>query len=200
MFRAYPERDSNAQPHRSERCASAVGPSGRGRWVAASHHPPAMSAQVHRRPGRDLRFGPDGHACLGRSPVTLALVAAAAGGHGRILVVEDDPTKAQVLEFLLHEHQYEVVIAADGDAALALLARQSLPDLVLLDVMLPGKDGFDILRHIRATPQLSELPVIMVTAQVSDEHVMRGLKEGADGYVFKPFKWDTLYGCIRNVL
>ncbi len=134
-------------------------------------------------------------------PVALHQARHAIGqGSSRILVVEDDPTTAQVLEFLLQEHQFQVVLAADGDAALALLARQPLPDLVLLDVMLPGKDGFDILHHIRSTPPLTQLPVIMVTAQVSDEHVMRGLKEGADGYVFKPFKWDTLFGCIKNVL
>lgn len=118
----------------------------------------------------------------------------------RILVVEDDATTAQVIEFLLQEHAFDVTVAADSTAALAALAARPLPDAVLLDVMLPGKDGFAILRYIRSTPRLAQLPVIMVTAQVSDEHVMRGLKEGADGYVFKPFKWDTLYGCIKNVL
>lgn len=116
---AYPERDSNAQPHRSERCASAVGPPGHelhtcaasgglepptfrfragraasctssqrvlvllpGRQVPPRDPPAGRSAQEHRRPVRNRRRGPQGHACLGRSPVTLALVAAAAGGHG----------------------------------------------------------------------------------------------------------------------
>ena len=118
----------------------------------------------------------------------------------RVLIVEDDPTTAKVLEFLLKEHDFQVVTAVDGDSALAELGKRPFPDVVLLDVMLPGRDGFEILRHIRSTEQLQHLPVIMVTAQISDENVMRGLKEGADGYVFKPFKWETLHACIQNVL
>lgn len=118
----------------------------------------------------------------------------------RVLVVEDDATTAKILEFLLHEHDFQVATADSGAAALAELAKQPLPDVVLLDVMLPDGDGFDILRHIRASASLAQVPVIMVTARISDEDVMRGLKEGADGYVFKPFKWETLYACIKNVL
>lgn len=124
----------------------------------------------------------------------------AGAGINRVLVVEDDATTAKVLEFLLKEHDFQVVHAADADAAFAELAQRPLPDVVLLDVMLPDLDGFDILHYIRSTAALAALPVIMVTAQISDEHVLRGLKEGADGYVFKPFKWETLYACIKNVL
>jgi len=117
----------------------------------------------------------------------------------RVLVVEDDEATAQLLEFLLREHGFLAKRAADSEGAFAELARQPLPDLVLLDVMLPGKDGFDILHHIRGDARLRELPVIMVTAKISDDNVMRGLKGGADGYIFKPFKWDALYGCIKSV-
>lgn len=117
----------------------------------------------------------------------------------RVLVVEDDDATAQVLEFLLREHGFVVKRAADGRAALTELQRRPLPDVVLLDVMLPGHDGFDVLRGIRADAALQQLPVIMVTAKISDADVMRGLKEGADGYVFKPFQWETLHGCIGSV-
>lgn len=117
----------------------------------------------------------------------------------RVLVVEDDEATAQLLEFLLREHGFLAKRAADSEGAFTELARQPLPDLVLLDVMLPGKDGFDILHHIRSDTRLRELPVIMVTAKISDDNVMRGLKGGADGYIFKPFKWDALYGCIKSV-
>lgn len=76
-------------------------------------------------------------------------------------------------------------------------------DLVLLDVVLPGaagKDGFHILEAIRKDSRLQQLRVIMVTSQISDAHVLRGLKAGSDGYIFKPFKWETLYQCIRSVM
>jgi CheY-like chemotaxis protein len=124
----------------------------------------------------------------------------AGAGVNRILIVEDDATTAEVLTFLLTENAFQVIPAADGDAALAELEKHPLPDVVLLDVMLPGRDGFEILGHIRSTPHLQSLPVIMVTSQIKDEDVMRGLREGADGYVFKPFKWETLHACIQNVL
>ncbi|MBS0307465.1 MAG: response regulator, partial [Proteobacteria bacterium] len=118
----------------------------------------------------------------------------------RVLFVEDDNTTAKVLEFLLAENGFQGVRAATAAAAYAELQASPLPDVVLLDVHLPDADGFDILRHIRSTPALRDLPVVMVTAQISDEDVLIGLKEGADGYIFKPFRWQTLHACIEKVL
>lgn len=136
------------------------------------------------------------------SPVGKLHVARHEAGAGvnRVLIVEDDDTTARVLEFLLNENDFQHVRAATAEAAHAELQRRPLPDVVLLDVMLPDADGFAILQHIRATPALRDLPVIMVTAQISDEDVLRGLKEGADGYIFKPFRWPTLHACIEKVL
>lgn len=124
----------------------------------------------------------------------------AGDGINRVLIVEDDNTTAKVLEFLLAEHDFQTVRAANAEGAFTELQRHPLPDVVLLDVQLPDVDGFAILRHIRATPELRDLPVIMVTALISDEDVLRGLKEGADGYIFKPFRWQTLHACIEKVL
>ena len=126
-----------------------------------------------------------------------------AGAALKALVVEDDPEIVQLLELLLGEKGFDVQTAADIPAALATLAGEAVFDLVLLDVVLPGaagKDGFHILDAIRKDPRLQQLRVIMVTSQISDEHVLRGLKAGSDGYIFKPFKWDTLYQCIRSVM
>jgi CheY-like chemotaxis protein len=123
----------------------------------------------------------------------------AAGDTVKVLVVEDDDLTAEMLEFLLREHGFYVKRAADGRAALTELQRRPLPDVVLLDIMLPGYDGFEVLRSIRSDSALHALPAIMVTSKISDDDVLRGLKEGADGYVFKPFRWETLYGCIRSV-
>jgi CheY-like chemotaxis protein len=117
-----------------------------------------------------------------------------------VLIVEDDESIAQLLELLLTNKGFATQKATDGESALNMLLNAPMPDLVLLDVVLPGKDGFQILGHIRSSPALRELPVIMVTSQISDENVMRGLKAGADGYIFKPFKWQTLYNCIQSVI
>lgn len=120
-----------------------------------------------------------------------------------VLVVEDDEAIAQVLELLLANRGFTVSKAADIPSAIAHLKNSPLPDLVLLDVVLPGSaghDGFHVLRLIRQTATMRTLPVIMVTSQISDEQVLRGLKAGADGYIFKPFKWDALYSCIKSVV
>lgn len=119
------------------------------------------------------------------------------------LVIEDDPAIVQLLELLLSEKGFVVHSASDIKSAMSVLDGETAFDLVLLDVVLPGiagKDGFHILEFIRKSERLHRLPVIMVTSQISDEYVLRGLKAGSDGYIFKPFKWETLYQCIRSVI
>jgi len=121
----------------------------------------------------------------------------------RVLVVEDDIGIARLLQQLLARQGFEVTHADSIPAALAALETPPAPDLVLLDVVLPGaplRDGFHLLNRIRHHPGLARLPVIMVTSQSSDEQVHRGLREGADGYIFKPFQWPALYACVQSVL
>lgn len=127
------------------------------------------------------------------------------GGHPglKALVVEDDEELAELLVVLLSEKGMSVQVAKDMPAALAAVQTGAPPGIVLLDIGLPGmpgKDGFDILSFIRRNDAWSKVPVVMVTAEVSDDQVMKGLKAGADGYMFKPFKWEALYGCIRDVV
>lgn len=116
-----------------------------------------------------------------------------------ILSVEDDPLVARMLILLLTNEGFEVRHAADGKSMLSAL-NQSIPDLVILDVMLPDTSGFKILEWIRSQPRLANLPTIMLTAEVGEEDVMRGLRAGADGYIFKPFSPEPLLQCIRSVL
>lgn len=119
------------------------------------------------------------------------------------LVVEDDEELAELLTVLLTEKGITVSVAADVPQALLAIQRGTPPDLVLLDIVLPGqpgKDGFDVLSFIRRKAEWAKVPVVMVTSEVSDDQVMKGLKAGADGYIFKSFKWEALYGCIKNVL
>ncbi|MDO8893217.1 MAG: response regulator [Sulfurimicrobium sp.] len=120
-------------------------------------------------------------------------------GRPSILSVEDDPLLAQLLALLLTREGFDVRHAADGKAMFRTLD-DTVPDLVLLDVMLPDTSGFQLLEWIRKQPQLADLPVIMLTAQIGEEDVMHGLRAGADGYIFKPFSPEPLLQGIRSVL
>jgi DNA-binding response OmpR family regulator len=112
-----------------------------------------------------------------------ALPAASGRQSWDVLVVEDDPTVAEVVAAYLTREGYAVRRAADGPSAVAA-ARERLPDLVLLDLMLPGFDGYEVHRRIRA---LGEVPVIMLTARGEEGDRILGLEVGADDYVTKPF-------------
>lgn len=130
-------------------------------------------------------------------------VAPSARSHGidslHVLVIDDDDDIVKLLSLLLQDKGHVVTSALTGFQGLAELKKPVVPDLVLLDVMLPDHDGFDILAAIRGNSRLSRLPVIMVTGKVDSADVMKGLTYGADGYIFKPFKWATLYECIQAV-
>jgi two-component system response regulator ResD len=102
---------------------------------------------------------------------------------GRVLVVEDEPMVAEVVERYLRRDGFEVRAASDGVAALRLF-REWVPDLVILDIMLPGIDGLEVCRRVRA---ISEVPIIMLTARGDEPDRLVGLGLGADDYVTKPF-------------
>ena len=114
----------------------------------------------------------------------------------RILIVEDEPSLAEPLAFLLGREGYETVIAGDGRAALAEFDRNGA-DLVLLDLMLPGLGGTEVCRELRAR---SAVPIIMLTAKDSEVDIVVGLELGADDYVTKPYSSRELLARIRAVL
>lgn len=117
-----------------------------------------------------------------------------------ILIVEDDAVIRTVLEMaLMAEGFTKVTSAARGDEGMEAIRRRK-PDLVLLDVMLPGLDGFAICRRIRETPALSATRVIMITARTQNEDIVRGLECGADDYVTKPFDRKVLVARVKAVL
>jgi two-component system response regulator AdeR len=113
-----------------------------------------------------------------------------------VLVAEDEPQIAEVLVAYLHREGFRTVLAGDGPAAVKA-SREAQPDLVLLDVMLPGIDGFEVLRLIRAD---GNLPVIMVTARDEDVDKLVGLRMGADDYVVKPFSPPEVVARVQAVL
>lgn len=116
-----------------------------------------------------------------------------------ILVVEDEKDTARLIEFNLSQDGFKVVLAADGDAGLDK-ARKIRPDLVVLDVMLPKRDGFEVCRLLRSDPATSTLPIIMVTAKGKELDRVLGLELGADDYILKPFSPAELVARIKAVL
>ena len=117
----------------------------------------------------------------------------------RILIVDDEPNIVISLEFLMKREGYEVAIAPDGEAALDALAA-AVPDLVILDVMLPKLNGFDVCRRMRADPRWRAIKVLMLTAKGRDSEVQKGLGLGADLYVTKPFSTKDLVVQVRQLL
>jgi two-component system OmpR family response regulator len=122
---------------------------------------------------------------------------AVGGPEARLLVVEDDPTIAELLSGALRFAGFEVSTAATGGAALKAVAA-SPPDLVVLDIMLPDQDGFEVLRRVRA--QGSKVPVLCLTARDAVADRVTGLTLGGDDYVVKPFRLDEVVARIRAVL
>ena len=117
----------------------------------------------------------------------------ATGGRGRVLVVDDDAALAEMLTLVLQNEGFHSRIVPRGDEALSAF-RDYKPDLVLLDLMLPGKDGIDVCKEIRAE---SGVPIVMLTAKSDTVDVVVGLESGADDYVVKPFKPKELVARIR---
>ncbi len=117
----------------------------------------------------------------------------------KILVIEDEPDIAEVIEHNLKRDGYRVFRTANGEAGWDLI-RQKAPDLVLLDLMLPGLDGIELCRRLKADPLTSEIPVIMVTAKGEESDVVLGLGVGADDYVCKPFSPKELLARVNAVL
>ena len=114
----------------------------------------------------------------------------------QLLVVEDDPSLREVIRLGLEGEGYRVAVAEDGPSALIAFA-SSPPDLVLLDVMLPGLDGFAVCRELR---KISLAPIIMLTARAGTADVVEGLESGADDYVTKPFEFPELIARVRSAL
>jgi two-component system phosphate regulon response regulator PhoB len=116
-----------------------------------------------------------------------------------ILVVEDEPGIQEVLKFNLSQHGHDVIVAADAEEALSLL-RGALPDLILLDWMLPGMSGIDLARRLRGDGRLKTIPIIMLTARSEERDKVQGLETGADDYMTKPFSPRELLARIKAVL
>lgn len=103
-----------------------------------------------------------------------------------VLLVDDDADLRRILQFTLAAEGYEVATAADGDEAVTL-AGELLPDVMVLDVMMPGRDGYAVLEQLRANPATQAIRVLMLSAKATDDDVWAGWRAGADCYLTKPF-------------
>jgi len=118
---------------------------------------------------------------------------------GQILIVEDDDDTRSLLEFLLRQAGYDVVTAMDGEQALIHIETMATPQLILLDIMMPYLDGFDILARIKSRPGWQTIPVLMLTARDSEEDIQKGLDLGIAAYIPKPFKTHALIAEINRL-
>ena len=117
----------------------------------------------------------------------------------KVLIVDDEPNSVISLEFLMKREDFEVFVAADGEAALRQVAEHE-PDLILLDVMLPKKNGFEVCQELRADPAHADTKVIMLTAKGRETEVAKGLALGADAYMTKPFSTRDLVARVKSLL
>ena len=117
----------------------------------------------------------------------------------RILIVDDEPNILVSLEYLMQREGHAVGVARDADEAFAAIVRDR-PDLVLLDVMLPKRSGFELCQQVRATDAVKDTLILMLTAKGRDTDVAKGLGVGADAYVTKPFSTRELVEKVRQML
>ncbi|HEX8195954.1 MAG TPA: response regulator [Pyrinomonadaceae bacterium] len=115
-----------------------------------------------------------------------------------VLVIEDDRIISSLLQHILSRRGYKVHTATDGRSAAAMLEEIEPPQLILLDVMLPFIDGFELLEQIRSKPEWSEVPVIMLTSKGQEKNIVRALEGGADDYIVKPFQPEELVARVRR--
>jgi len=116
----------------------------------------------------------------------------------KILIVDDEPNILISLEYLMQREGFEVSVARDGLQAIAAIENNP-PDLVLLDVMMPGKTGLEVCQHVRAQDRLREVCIVMLTAKGRETDVAKGLALGANAYVTKPFSTRDLVAQVREL-
>lgn len=116
-----------------------------------------------------------------------------------VLVVDDEPNIVLSLEFLIKQAGFAVRVARDGEEALAAMAAGA-PDLILLDVMIPKRDGYDVCQTIRKNPEWTHIPIIMLTAKGREVEREKGLALGANDYVTKPFSTRELTERVKKIL
>jgi len=120
-------------------------------------------------------------------------------GPAKLLVIEDDYIVARTIERSLQDDKFDVTLASRGEKGL-YLAHKDIPDLIILDIIMPDMDGYQVCREIRSDNELKDIPILFLTAKIRPEDKIKGFKEGADDYLTKPFDIDELILRIRAIL
>jgi len=116
-----------------------------------------------------------------------------------ILIVDDEPSIVVPIQFLMEQQGYSVIIAENGHDALDLIYKYN-PDLILLDIMLPGIDGYEVCEIVRLNPKLRDIKIIFLTAKGREVEIAKGLALGADAYITKPFSNAELVAKVKTVI
>ena len=117
----------------------------------------------------------------------------------KILIVDDEPNILLSLDFLMKKNGYSVFLARNGEEALASI-EQNMPDLIILDIMMPDIDGYEICRIVRSNPQFAKIKIMFLSAKSKESDVSRGIKTGADDYLTKPFVNKELIKRVQNLV
>ena len=113
------------------------------------------------------------------------------------MVVDDNQENLKVISSFLKEKKYRIALATDGNGAFKVLENNKI-DLILLDIMMPGMDGFEVCRILKEKPETSDIPVIFLTARTETDDIIRGFQIGGVDYITKPFKKEELYARVNN--
>jgi DNA-binding response OmpR family regulator len=133
------------------------------------------------------------------TPTAMTPAGGASRRGKRVLVVDDERDLSELISFNLTRNGYDVITAFDGNGALAAARAEPLPDLIVLDVMLPGIDGTEVTRQLKADPRTAGIPIVLLTAKSEETDVVVGLKLGADDYVTKPFSMKILLARLESL-
>lgn len=117
----------------------------------------------------------------------------------KVLIVDDEPSIIVPLQFLMEQNGYEVMVAFSGEEAMETIG-ECHPNLILLDIMLPIIDGFEVCQRVRENPEWNDIRIIMLTAMGSDANVAKGLALGADEYITKPFSNTEVIAKVRELM
>ncbi len=116
-----------------------------------------------------------------------------------VLLVEDSPVQQEMISGLLQDHGWQVIVAGDGLEAFEQIQKVS-PDLIVLDIVMPGMNGYEVCRRLKSDPNLKNVPVVMCSSKGEEFDRYWGMKQGADAYIAKPFQPIELVGTIKNLL
>ena len=117
----------------------------------------------------------------------------------KILIVDDEPNIVIPLQFLMEQNGYNILVAQSGEEALEMISKEK-PDLVLLDIMLPGVDGFEVCEIVRLNPEWRNIKIIFLTAKGRDVDIAKGMVLGADEYITKPFSNQQIIDAVKKLL